>query len=85
MAALFQQTKLLFRVDNARKYSRVLLMCAATHPAQGKRAYVGNRKFSYLFCAVGYMPNVILFTMQIDQPPAEHFKGLAGPLIAIFM
>lgn len=30
------------------------------------------------------MPNVILFTRQIDQPPAQHFKGLAGPLIAFF-
>lgn len=35
-----------------------------------------------MFYAVGYVPNVILFTRQIDQPPAQHFKGLAGLLIA---
>lgn len=47
-------------------------------------SYIGNRKFTYLFHTVGYVPNAILFTAQIDQPPAQHFQGLAGPLIAFF-
>lgn len=44
-----------------------------------------HREFADLFYAVGYVPNVVLFTTQIDQAPAQRFKGLAGPLIAFFM